>query len=42
MVINEVGKSTAQKNHYTIPKHIPIEVDRYALDHSTKDALFRS
>ena len=40
MVIDEVEKSTAQKNYYNnMPKHIRIEVGRYALGHSTKDPL---
>ena len=39
MVIDEVEKSTARKNYYNIPKHIWIEVGRYALNHNTKDAL---
>ena len=39
MVIGEVEKSPARKNHYNnIPKHIRIEIGRYALHHSTKDA----
>ena len=38
MVIDEVEKSTARKIHYkNIPKCIWIEVERYALDHSTKN-----
>ena len=37
---DEIKNSTVRKNHYTnIPKHIPIKVGRYALDHSTKNAL---
>ena len=40
MVIDEVEKSTAQKNHYNnIAKHIRTEVGTYFLDHSTKDDL---
>ena len=40
MVIDEVEKSTVSTNHYNnIPKHIQTEVGRYALDHSTKDAI---
>ena len=40
MVINQIEKSTARKNHSNnIPKHIRIEVGKYALKHSTKDAL---
>ena len=40
MVIDEVEKSTAWKNyHSNIPKSIRIEVGRYAVDHSTKDAV---
>ena len=40
MVIDEVKNTTARKNHYSnIPKHIPVEVGRYALDHSVKDIL---
>ena len=40
MVIDEVEKSTARINHYNnIAKQIWIEVGRYALDYSTKDAL---
>ena len=40
MVIDEVEKSTAQKNHYNnVLKHTAVEIRRYALDHSTKDAL---
>ena len=40
LLIDEIEKSTASKNHYNnIPRHIRIEVRRYALDHSVKDAL---
>ena len=40
MVIDEIEKPTSRKNHYNnIPKHIRIEVGRYALDHNTKGAL---
>ena len=39
IVIGKVEKSAARKNHYNnIPKHICIEIGRYALHHSTKDA----
>ena len=40
MVIDEIEKLTSRKNHYNnIPKHIRIEVGRYALDHNIKGAL---
>ena len=40
LFIDEIEKSTARKNHYNnISKQVRIEVRRYALDHSTKEAL---
>ena len=39
MVMNEVEKSTARQSYNNIPKHIRMEVGKYALAHSTKDAL---
>ena len=38
MVMDKVEKSTARQS-YNIPKHIRMEVGKYALAHSTKDAL---
>ena len=39
MVMDEVEKSTARQSYNNIPKHIRMEVGKYALAHSTKDAL---
>ena len=39
MVMDEVEKPTARQNCNNIPKHIRMEVGKYALAHSTKDAL---
>ena len=39
MVMDEVEKSTSRQNCNNIPKHIHMEVGKYALAHSTKDAL---
>ena len=39
MVMDEVEKSTARQSYNSIPKHIHMEVGKYALAHSTKDAL---
>ena len=39
MVIEKVEKSTACQSYNNIPKHIRMEVGKYALPHSTKDAL---
>ena len=39
MVMDEVEKSTARQSYTNIPKHIRLEVGKYALAHSTKDAL---
>ena len=41
MVMNEVEKSTARQSYSNIPKHIGMEVEKYALAHSTKDALVK-
>ena len=38
MVMDEIEKSTARQS-YNIPKHIRMEVGKYALAHSNKDAL---
>ena len=37
--MDEVEKSTSRQSYNNIPKHIPMEVGKYALAHSTKDAL---
>ena len=37
--MDEVEKSTSCQSYNNIPKHIPMEVGKYALAHSTKDAL---
>ena len=39
MVMNEVEKSTARQSYNNIPKHIRMEVGKYALAHSNKDTL---
>ena len=39
MVLDEVEKSTARQSYNNIPKYIRMEVGKYALAHSTKDAL---
>ena len=39
MVIDEVVKSTAHQSYNNIPKNIRMEVGKYALAHSTEDAL---
>ena len=39
MVMDEVEKSTARQSYNNIPKHIHMEVGKYALAHSTKDTL---
>ena len=39
MVMDEVEKSTARQSYNNIPKHIRMEVGKYALAHSTKDAF---
>ena len=39
MVIDDEAKSTARQRCSNIPKHICMEVGKYALAHSTKDAL---
>ena len=39
MVLDEVEKSTARQSYNDIPKYIRMEVGKYALAHSTKDAL---
>ena len=39
MVMDEAVKSTARQSFNNIPKHIRIEVRKYALAHNTKDAL---
>ena len=38
MVMDKVEKSTARQS-YNIPKHIRMEVGKYALAHSNKDTL---
>lgn len=38
-VMDEVEKSTARQNYNSVPKLVRIEVGKYALRHSTKDAL---
>ena len=37
--MDEVEKSTSRQSYSNIPKHIPMEVGKYVLAHSTKDAL---
>ena len=39
MVMDEVEKSAACQSYNNLPKHIRMEVRKYALAHSTKDAL---
>ena len=39
MVMDEVEKSAACQSYNNLPKHIRTEVRKYALAHSTKDAL---
>ena len=39
MVMDEAEKSTACQSYNNLPKHIRMEVGKYALAHSTKDAL---
>ena len=39
MVIDGEEKSTARQSYNNIPKHICMEVGKYALAHNTKDAL---
>ena len=39
LVMDEVEKSTARQSYNNIPKHICMEVGKYALARSTKDAL---
>ena len=39
IVVVEVGKSTARQSYNNIPKHVRMEVGKYALAHSIKDAL---
>ena len=39
MVIDEVEKSTARQSYNNIPRHIRMEVGKYALAHSPKDTL---
>ena len=39
MVMDEVEKSTARQSYNNIPKHIRMEVGKYAVARSTKDAL---
>ena len=39
IVIAEVGKSTARQSYNDISKHIRMEVGKYALAHSIKEAL---
>ena len=39
MVVHEVETSTARQSYNNIPKHIRMEVEKYTLAHSTKDAL---
>ena len=41
MVMDEVEKSTALQSYNNIPKHIRMEVGKYALAHSTKSALVK-
>ena len=37
--MDEVEKSTFRQSYSNMPKHIPMEVGKYVLAHSTKDAL---
>ena len=39
MVMEKVKKSTVRQSYNNIPKHIRMEVGKYALARSTKDAL---
>ena len=39
MVIDDEATSTARQSYNNIPKHICMEVGKYALAHNTKDAL---
>ena len=39
MVMDKVEKSTARQSYNNIPKHIRMEVGKYALAHSTEDAF---
>ena len=39
MVVDEVEKSTVHQSYNNIPKHIRMDVEKYALVHTTKDAL---
>ena len=39
MIMDEVEKSTARQSYSNVPKHIRMEVGKYALAHSTKDAI---
>ena len=39
MVMDKIEKSTALQSYHNIPKHIHMEVGKYTLAHSTKDAL---
>ena len=39
MVMDEVKKSIARQSYNSIPKHMRMEVWKYALAHSTKDPL---
>ena len=39
MVMDEAEKSAARQSYNNTPKHIHMEVGKYALAHSTKDAL---
>ena len=38
-VVGEVEKSTVHQSYNNIPKHIRMDVEKYALAHTTKDAL---
>ena len=40
--MREAEKSTARQSYNNIPKHIRMEVGKYTLAHSTKDALVNS
>ena len=39
IVMDEVEKPTALQSYNNIPKHVRMEVGKYALAHSTKGAL---
>ena len=39
LVMDEVENSTARQSYNNIPKHVRMEVGKYALARSTKDAL---